>query len=126
MCLQNLLENYEHYDDSKRKNFFFAACRMWNKNINLREADMDCLYGGTIGINDSILDKFLNKSKILRLHAILHDAGGYIRRKYGLGPGYCYALKNISINSCFLGHVSGISYCIYLKIFDSFYSQIDC
>ena len=34
-------------------------------------------YGGLIGIDNSSLDKDLNDSKILRLHAILHDAAGF-------------------------------------------------
>ena len=35
-------------------------------------------YGGLIGIDNSSLDKYLKRSKILRLHPILHDAGAFL------------------------------------------------
>ena len=36
-------------------------------------------YGRLIGIDSSLMDRFLKDSKILRPHAILHDAVGYIQ-----------------------------------------------
>ena len=35
-------------------------------------------YGGVIGIDNSFVDKYLKISKVLHLHAILQDAGGFI------------------------------------------------
>ena len=37
-------------------------------------------YGGIIGMDNSSVDKYLKISKVLRLHAILHDAGGFVIR----------------------------------------------
>ena len=36
-------------------------------------------YGGLVGIENSIRDRFLKDLKILRLHSILHDVAGYIQ-----------------------------------------------
>ncbi len=106
-------------DNPIRKNYFLAACCIF-----LREADPDiayfnltCPYGGRIGMGNSPLDTILKRSKVLRLHAILHDAAGYIRSYFNAGPGYCYVANHCPINSPLLGHVTGISFCLYLKLF---------
>ena len=37
-------------------------------------------------LEKSLLDKYLSDSKILRMHAILHDAAGFVRETYNTGP----------------------------------------
>ena len=73
-------------------------------------------YGGIIGTDNSSVDKYLKISKVLRLHAILHDAGGFIYEIYNQGPGYSYMLPWKSSN-CFSGYFSGILSCLYIKVF---------
>ena len=64
--------------------------------------------------------KFLYGSKIFRLHAILHDAAGSVKSTIYKGPGYCYVLP------CFLCHVTGLFFCLYVKIFaSSVYALLD-
>ena len=74
-------------------------------------------YGGLIGIDNSSLGKHLKHFKFFRIHAIRNDTAGYLQEKNHTGPGYtdmCFAL---SIENCFLGHVTGIAFCLFLKAF---------
>ncbi len=101
--------------NSKRKNFFLAACLDFDPNVNLQTASKLRPYGGLIGINNSSWEDRLKDSKILLLHAVLHDAAGFFHDLSQMGPGYIYALP-CPINSCYLGHASGIFFCYLLKL----------
>ena len=66
-----------------------------------------------------ILECMFGKSLFCHTHSILHDAYGRIYKKYGLGRGYCYALKRskkfmnmISL----LGHITGFIFALTHKI----------
>lgn len=111
-----------------RKNYFLAACAHIYPQVDLEFVNDTCPYGGIIGIGNSRMDVILNKFKLFRLHAVLHDASGYMKSYNGMGPGYSYIIPCPSIfNSCLIGHVSGLAYCIYLKCFHSdTYSLLDC
>ena len=52
---------------------------------------------------------------MFRLHAILHDATGAVRAHSGKGLGSCYMIGGGPI-SCLLGHVTGLLFCLYIKI----------
>ena len=54
--------------------------------------------------------------KVFRLHAILSDAARAVRAHSGRGPGYCYMIGR-GPNSCLLGHVTGLLFCLYVKFF---------
>lgn len=99
-----------------RKNLFLSVCHCLDENISLHEMDQKFPFGGLIGYGDSYLDKFLKMSKVFRLHAILHDAAGAVCLQSGKGPGYCYMIGR-GPNSCLLGHVTGLLFCLYLKLF---------
>ena len=58
-------------------------------------------------------------SKHFRLHAILHDAIGYVKSTTYKGPGFCYVLPRIP-GSCFLAYVTGFFFCLKAKNFASF------
>ena len=127
MDLKRLRENYVEYPDLDcTRNYFLAACRYYQPDLDANSVLQECPDGGTIGIGDSKLHNVLGRWKIFRLHAIFHDAAGYVYVRWGVGPGYCYMFKKFPINSCFLGHVSGLAYCVYLKLCDKRYSSIDC
>ena len=105
-------------DNSVRRNYFLAASSLFNESTDF---DFDIAmklrpYGGLIGIDNSSMDRFLKDSKILRLHAILHDAAGYIQEYCKQGPGYAYMLP-CDINSPFAGHIIRIAFCWYTKLF---------
>ena len=51
-----------------------------------------------------------------KLHAILHDAAGAVRSNSGKGLGNCYMIGR-GPNSCLLGHVTGLLFCLYVKLF---------
>lgn len=103
-------------DNKKPLNYFLATCFFIDSTIDPEHIKSRCPYGGIIGINNSKLHCLLKRFKMFRLHAALHDAGGYMKRTYHVGPGYIYAL-DIAVNSCFLGHLSGLAFCAYLKYF---------
>ena len=109
------LEQY-FIKNENRKNYFLATCYHIENNIDLEFVDYSCPFGGLIGINNSCLDPLLKRFKVFRLHAILHDACGYMKNIRGLEPGYSYIIP-CQISSCFIGHISGILFCVYLKLF---------
>ena len=87
--------------------FFFSTTNYINYDIAIKLKPN----GGLIGIDNSSLDKYLKDSKILRMHAILHDAAGFVREVYNTGPTYCYVLP-WKCNSS----LSGITFCLYIKL----------
>ena len=78
--------------------------------------DQNFNIGGTIGYGDSYLEFLFRHLKLFRLHARLHDAAGVVRALSGKGPGYCYMIGRGGI-SCLLGHLTGLLFCLFVKIF---------
>ena len=99
-----------------RKNLFLSACLCWDSSLSLHKMDQKCKLGGLIGYGNSYLYSVFRYSKDFRLHAILHDAAGAVRPHTGKGPGYCYMIGR-GPNSRLLGHVTGLLFCLYVKIF---------
>ena len=73
--------SFEH--NSVRKNLFLRACLCWDSRLFLREMDQKSKFGGAIGSGDSYLDSVFRYSKVIRQHAILHDANGAVRAHCG-------------------------------------------
>ena len=73
-------------------------------------------FGGTVGYGDSYLEFLFRHFNVLSLHAMLHDAAEAVKAQNGKGPGYSYMIGRGSI-SCLLGHVTGLLFCLYVKIF---------
>ena len=114
--------SFEH--NSVHKNLFISARCCWDSRLSLREMDQNFKFGGTIGYGDSYLE-FLFHFKVFRLHATLHDAAGAVRAHSGKGPDYCYIIGR-GPNSCLLGHVTGLLFCLYVKIFlPSIFNSVD-
>ena len=91
----------------------------------LREIDQKFEVGGLIDEVKSCLDSIFRYSKTLRLNAILHDAAGVVRSPSGKGPGYCCKIGR-GPNSCLLGHVTGLLFCLYVKLFlPSIFNSVD-
>ena len=115
--------SFEH--NSVRKNPFRIACFCWDSRISLREMDQKIKFGGTIGYGDSYLEFLFRHFKLFRLHAILHDADGAVLAHSGKGPGCCYMIGR-GPNSCLLGHVTGLVFCLFVKIFlASIFNSVD-
>lgn len=100
---------------SKRRSYFLAACLFFDPDLDLEVAIKLRPYGGLIGIDNSRLDKYLKGSKILRLHAVIHDAAGFVWEHSQTGPGYVYAVS-CPISSPLIGHLTGVGFCLYHKI----------
>ena len=82
---QDIKKEYPLYNE--RFQYFLAACHHIHPDFDLDLAIKFQPYGGLIGIDNSRLDRYLNHNKILRLHAILHDATGFIYELTRRGPG---------------------------------------
>ena len=103
-------------DNSVRKNLFLSACFCWESSLPLREMEQKLKYGGTIGYRDSHLEFVFRHFKIFRLHELLHDIAGTVRAHSGKGLRYCYMIGP-GPKSCLLGHVTGLLFCLCVKIF---------
>ena len=101
--------SFEH--KTARKNLLLSACFCWDSRLSLREMDHKFKFGGTIGYVDSYLEFSFRHFKAFTLHANLHDAAGAVRALSGKGTGYCYMIGR-GPNSCLLGHVTGILFCL--------------
>ena len=111
--------------NSVRKNLVLSACFCWDSRHSSREMDQKFKFGGLIGYGNSCLDSVCLYSKVFRLHAKLHDAAGAVRAHSGKGPGYCYMIGR-GPNSCLLGHVTELSFCLYVKILlPSIFNSVD-
>ena len=111
--------------NSVRKNLFLSARFCWDSRLSLHEKDQNFKFGGLIGCGNSYLDSVFCYSKVFRLHAILHDAAGAVRSHSGKGPAYCYMIGR-GPNSCLLGHMSGLLFCHYVKLFlSSIFNSVD-
>ena len=106
--------SFEH--NSVRKNLFLSTYFCWDSSISLRAMDQKFKFGGLIGYGNSCLDSLFRYSKVFRLHAKLHDAAGVVRSHSGKGPGYCYVIGR-GPNSCLPCHVTGLLFCLYVKLF---------
>ena len=62
------------------------------------------------------MDAVFCYSKVFRLHAIIHDAAGAVRAHSGKGPGYSHMIGR-GPSSCLFVHVTGLHFCLYVKIF---------
>ena len=115
--------SFEH--NSVRKNLFLSSYFCWDSSLSLREMDQKFKFGGLIGYGNSCLDSVFRYSKVFRLHAILHDAAGSVRSQTVKGPGYCCMIGR-GPNSCLLGHVTGLLFCLYVKLFlPSFFNFVE-
>ena len=103
-------------NNSVCKNLFLSACFCWDSRLSLREMDQKYKFVATIGYGNSYLELIFRHLKIFRLHAIPCDAAGAVRAHSGKGPGYCYMIGR-GPNSCLLGHVTGLLFCLYVKFF---------
>ena len=102
-----------------RKNLFLATCLHLLDDDDAEDLDIiaaDCPYGGLVGMGNSRLEKLLGRFRLFQVHAGLHDACGYMKSVYNRRPGYVYA-AHCPINNSLLGHVTGLTYCAYLKYF---------
>ena len=119
------LERY-FTENSTRKNYFLATCCHIENQVDLEFVNESCPHGGIIGINNSRLDVIFKRFKVFRLHAILHDACGYMNDYQGVGPGYSYIIP-CRFNSCLVGHFSGLIFCTYLKLCKTnLFNLIEC
>ena len=111
--------------NSVRKNLFLSACSFWDSGLSLQQMDQKFKFGGLIGYANYCLDSVFRYPKVFGLHAILHDAAGAVRAHSGKGPGYCYMIGR-GPNSCLLGHVIGLLFCLYVKLFlPSIFNSVD-
>ena len=98
-----------------------AVCLYLDATIDLHKEKSRAPLRGKIGAGDSLQHIYLNFSKILRMHAIFHNAHGFMNSVNNVGPGYVYTITTEKYfgNSMLLGHISGILIWTFMKIFNS-------
>ena len=121
--LNAFLQTYQYLtkkfpENPVSKNAFLTVCRLIDNSKDIEDINSLCPYGGIIGPGNSCLNNYLYFSKIIRVHAIFHDAFGFMKTTYDTGPGYIYMLPNLP-NHFLLGHISGIAYWSFVKIVNS-------
>ena len=122
-----IVKDVEFRNKNSRLQYFLAACGLIDPDLDLAVALKLRPHGGVIGVDDSRLDYFLGISKVFRLHAILHDASGFVKDYTDKGPGYVYAVDICNINNCLFGHLSGLGFCLYVKYFKSdLFRTLEC
>ena len=113
-------------EHNERFLYFLASCLHLDPDVNLEIALKLRPYGGIIGIDNSSLDTYLKSFKVLRLHAILHDASGFIAEYSQKGPGYSYVLP-CPITNVYVVHLTGLFFCMFVKIFKrNLFSLLEC
>ena len=108
---------------SERYLYFLATCFYLDPDLDLDNALKIRPYDGLIGIDNSTLDKYFKSYTILRLHAILQDTSGFVFEQSKKGPSYSYGLP-CPVTSEYLGHVTGIAFCLYVKSFVQFIGML--
>ena len=109
---------------SVRENVFLSACFCWDFRNFLREMDQKLNLVEPLVMGPRTWSLFRH-FKVFRLNAILHDAAGAVRAHSGKGPGYCYMIGR-GPNSCLLGHVTGLLFCLYVNVFlPSIFNSVD-
>ena len=105
---------FEH--NSVRKNLFLIACFCWDSRLSLREMDQKFKFGGTIGYGESYLYSvfFLLQRIQTTCNFTRCCWSSSISNRKGLD--YCY-LIGWGPNCCLLAHVTGLLFCIHVKIF---------
>ena len=117
--------NFTHI--SYRQLYFVAACFLLDPEVDGEIALKFRPYGGFIVIDISRLDPLLKRSKVLRHHAALHDAAGFIKDCRNKSPGYVYAFRYSPVNNCLFGHLTGILFILSVKIFHSqLFRELEC
>jgi len=107
---------------ANRKLLFYATCKhlLGTEMFDKQSIDSFAPYGSLIGMGNSWLDTIFKYSKLLRVHAALHDAYGLCRAQRDVGPGYCYMLsdhwRRFVPDWCILGHVTGLTFLILVSI----------
>ena len=81
--LMSIQETYketkkEYSQYGERFVYFLATCLHLDPEIDLDISLKLRPFGGLIDIDNSALDKYFKSIKILRMHAIRHDASGFV------------------------------------------------
>ena len=87
--------------------------------------DQNFKFGGTIGYGNPYLEFPFRHFKVFRLNAILHDAAGAVWAHSSKAFGY-FDIIGRGPTSCLLGHVTGLLFCLYVKVFlPSIFNSVD-
>ena len=96
----------------------------WDFGLPVCELDQNFEFAGTIGYGNSYLEFLFRHFNVFRPHTLLHDAAGALRVHSGKRLDCCYVIGHWP-NSCLLGHVTGVLFCFYVRLFlPSFFNSV--
>ena len=101
-------------NNSDRKNLFLSASFCCDAGFSLLELDQKFEIDETIGYGNLYLDFVFCLH--FSVHAKLNKAAVAVRSHSGKGRAYCY-MNGLGPKSCLFGHVTGLLFCLYLKLF---------
>ena len=106
--------SFEHNSD--RKTFFQVNVSVGLLDFHYVRQMKKITFGGTISYGDSYLELSVRHFKVFRLQALLHVFVGAEKSHGGEDLGHSHMIGQ-GPNSCLLGHVTGILFFLYLKLF---------
>ena len=126
--INKVLSNFEivsrHFPQNETtKNAFLAVCMLVDPNSDLQVINKLAPLGGLIGPGNSRLHEYLKHLKILRAHAAFHDAYGFMKEEYGLGPVYVYMFQIFLVTFC-LGTSGVLFWIIFKLVFWSYFEAL--
>ena len=101
--------------NSVGKNLFLSASFRSGSRVSSREMQQKVNFGGPISYGNWYLEFLFRPIKFFRLHTKLYDAAGAVRAHSGKSLGY-WNIIGRGPNSCLLGHVTGLLFCLYVKL----------
>lgn len=95
---------------------FLSVCLSFKNTIDILQITENFQYGGLVGFGKAeYLNPILSGSKVFRTHAAFHDAAGYMKAHFDVGPGYAYIFGYLP-NHFLFGHIAGLIYWLYIKV----------
>ena len=113
--------------NTERKNLFLSVCHCLDQKINMREMNILYPHGGLIGYGNSKLDTLVRFSNVFPYTQIYTMQLVLFMQRKEADRVTVTCLDVDPPSSCVLGHITGLLYCLYLKMFvPSFFNQCDC
>ena len=124
---QRLLSQHRHMSPwTPQHLLFLSICLLIDPTADVISISGINPSGGMVGYGNAVITNGLARNfKVLRVHAAFHDAYGFMNAYSNVGPGYVY-LCHGHPNWFFLGHVTGISLWLFVKVlYPDLFAKID-
>ena len=110
--------------NTKRKNLFLCTCVVLDPDISLKEVEKKIFLENLL---DTEIPAWITVLQTPTFSDYMQFyMTGSVKFTTKKGPGYCYVARSLQ-SSSFLGHLTGLLFSLYVKIFASaVYALFDC